>query len=60
MPHRGRPKHMFLGQHIRSRLLRLAGRGSVVVELTWDPPWTPDRLSDAGWRAMGLPEAPAT
>ena len=54
MPHRGRPKYMFLGQHVRTRLERLPDVHSVVVDLTWDPPWTPDRLSDAGWGVMGL------
>jgi metal-sulfur cluster biosynthetic enzyme len=54
MSHRGRPKYMFLGQHVRARLERLDGVRSVVVDLTWDPPWTPDRLSEAGWQAMGL------
>jgi hypothetical protein len=26
----------------------------VVVDLTWDPAWTPARLTDAGRRALGL------
>jgi len=25
-----------------------------VIDLTWDPPWTPHRMSDAGLRAMRL------
>ena len=27
----------------------------VVVDFTWDPPWSEARLSEAGRRAMGLP-----
>ncbi|MER3404628.1 MAG: aromatic ring hydroxylase, partial [Chloroflexota bacterium] len=30
------------------------GVRSVVVEHTWEPAWTPNRLTDAGRRAMGL------
>ena len=28
--------------------------GSVVVDLTWEPAWTPNRLTDVGRQAMGL------
>jgi metal-sulfur cluster biosynthetic enzyme len=63
MPHRGRPVHDFLvsqgggrvSEGIRERLLKLPGVREVVVDLTWEPPWTVARLTDAGRRAMGLP-----
>jgi metal-sulfur cluster biosynthetic enzyme len=35
---------------IRERLLRLPGVDGVTVTLTWDPPWTRDRLSEAARR----------
>ncbi len=54
MPHRGRPKYDFLAKPIRERLAQLAGVGSVVVDLTWEPAWTPNRLTDAGREKMGL------
>jgi metal-sulfur cluster biosynthetic enzyme len=41
---------------IRERLLKLKGVTEVVVDMTWEPPWTVDRLSAAGRRALGLPE----
>ncbi|HEU0168114.1 MAG TPA: metal-sulfur cluster assembly factor [Chloroflexota bacterium] len=36
--------------------LMVPGAGAVEVELVWDPPWTPDRISEQGrlelgWRA---------
>jgi metal-sulfur cluster biosynthetic enzyme len=62
MPHRGRPVHDFFVSRgggrvdagIRERLLEIDGVRDVVVDLTWDPPWTPARLTDAGRRALGL------
>jgi metal-sulfur cluster biosynthetic enzyme len=62
MPHRGRPVHDYLvtqgggrvSEGIRERLLKLEGVRDVVVDVTWNPPWTVSRLTDAGRRAMGL------
>jgi alkylation response protein AidB-like acyl-CoA dehydrogenase len=56
MPHRGRPVYDFLvtagggrvEPGIRERLLKLKGVSDVVVDMTWEPPWTVDRLSEAG------------
>src|SRR5262249_21194451 len=63
MPHRGRPVYDFLvtagggrvEPGIRDRLLKLPGVRQVVVDFTWNPPWTVHRLTDAGRRALGLP-----
>lgn len=54
MPHRGRPRYNWLGNPIRRRLEQLPGVRKAFVDLTWEPPWTPNRLTDAGRRAMGL------
>jgi metal-sulfur cluster biosynthetic enzyme len=62
MPHRGRPVHDFLitrgggrvNEGIRERVLKLDGVRDVVVDLTWNPPWTASRLSDAGRRELGM------
>lgn len=54
MPHRGRPKYGFIGKPIRQRLLKLPGVREIVIENVWDPPWSVNRLTDAGRRAMGL------
>ncbi len=35
---------------IRERLLRLPGIREVGITLSWDPPWTKDRLSEAARR----------
>ena len=31
---------------------RFADVSSIEVELVWDPPWTPDRMSDAARRQL--------
>jgi metal-sulfur cluster biosynthetic enzyme len=54
MPHRGRPRHEWLAIPLRRRVAQLPGVRSVAVDLTWEPAWTPNRLSDAGRRTMQL------
>jgi metal-sulfur cluster biosynthetic enzyme len=65
MPHRGRPVYNFLvtqgggrvSEGIRERLLKLKGVRDVVVDFTWEPAWTPARLSDAARRTLGLADS---
>lgn len=62
MPHRGRPVYEFLASAgggriepgIRECVMKVPGVRDVVVEFTWNPPWTAARLSDQGRRALGL------
>jgi metal-sulfur cluster biosynthetic enzyme len=62
MPHRGRPVYQFLEwqgggrvqEGIREQVLRIDGVRDVVVDFTWDPPWSQARLSEQGRRALGL------
>lgn len=42
----------FIKWDIRERLLKEPGIEDVVVEITWDPPWTTDRISERGRRAL--------
>jgi metal-sulfur cluster biosynthetic enzyme len=39
---------------IRERVQRVPGVDSVVVEQTWNPPWTIARMNDTGRRVVGL------
>jgi len=54
MPHRGRPMYQFIGDPIRERLLQLEGVREVIIEFTWDPPWSAARLTDYGREMMGI------
>lgn len=42
----------FIKWDIRDRLLAEPGLDDVVVHITWDPPWTTDRISERGRRAL--------
>ena len=54
MPHRGRPKYQFVGNPIRDRVLAVEGVRECIVDFTWEPGWTPARLTGAGRRRLGL------
>ena len=54
MPHRGRPHYRYLGNPMRERVQQVEGVRSVTITPAWEPAWTPHRMSDEGWRAMGL------
>ena len=39
---------------VKLRLLKLEGVKEVEVELTFDPPWTPDRMSEDAKKKLGM------
>lgn len=41
-------------EDIYSKLLTVAGVSEAVVNIVWDPPWTPDRMSDTARKALGF------
>ena len=49
----GCPMHESLAWGVKSALLGLEGIEEVEVQLTWDPPWTPARMSDYGRERIG-------
>lgn len=49
----GCPLHDSLGEAVRRALSFLPGVEEVAVELTFDPPWTPARLSPEAKRLLG-------
>jgi metal-sulfur cluster biosynthetic enzyme len=50
----GCPLHDSLGEAVRRALLSLPGVEEAEVELTFDPPWTPARLSPEARRMLGF------
>ena len=54
MPHRGRPRHEYIGIPLRQRLLQLDGVREVVVDFTWEPAWDVARLTARGREILGL------
>jgi probable FeS assembly SUF system protein SufT len=43
-----------LAADAEQRILSLSGVSSASVELAWDPPWTPERISAAGKQQLGI------
>jgi metal-sulfur cluster biosynthetic enzyme len=65
MPHRGRPRlgyfvdgsisvHPTLSLPVRERLMKIPGVRQVVVEQTWEPGWSSNRLTNVGRMKLGL------
>ena len=53
----GCPAMEMILEDVRERLLQEPGVGDVELEIVWDPPWTKERLSEAGkarLRAFGI------
>jgi ring-1,2-phenylacetyl-CoA epoxidase subunit PaaD len=61
MPHRGRPRLGYFAygsggnsMPVKQRLLKVSGVKNVIVEQTWEPGWSSNRLTDEGRRKFGL------
>lgn len=46
------PCMAFIHEDIRERLLREEDIEDVKINQVWDPPWTPDRISEAGKKIL--------
>ena len=51
------PAAQALPEEVRQRVTNALGVKKVNVELTFDPPWTPERISPEGRKKLGLPDA---
>jgi metal-sulfur cluster biosynthetic enzyme len=52
---RGCPAHSFISEDVRAHLAEIPGVKSVHVQVVWDPPWDPSRMSDTAKKRLGLP-----
>ncbi len=43
-----------LAADAQQRILSVPGVANASVELVWDPPWSPDRISEAGREKLGM------
>jgi len=50
----GCPVAASLPVEVESRVLSIPGVQSVYVDLVWDPPWSPDRMSEAARLQLGM------
>ena len=42
----GCPMYEFMAENVKQKVEAMEGVKEVVVELVWEPPWTPDRMSE--------------
>ena len=50
----GCPMHESLSWGVKTALLGLENVNDVEVNIVWDPPWTPDRMSEQARQRTGL------
>lgn len=50
----GCPMHSLITEDVRNKVNELKGVEEVNVELVWNPPWTPDRMSDEAKKKLGF------
>ena len=50
----GCPMHESIAGGVKCALLNLEGVEDVEVNVVWDPPWTPARMSDDGRKRAGI------
>lgn len=60
---RGCPAHSFLRENVKRELLKVPCVKDATVEVVWDPPWNPDRMSEeakikAGFISRPPPKLP--
>jgi FeS assembly SUF system protein len=50
----GCPMARMISYDIEAKLKKVKGVKEVSVEVVWDPPWTPDRMTDEAKRILGV------
>jgi metal-sulfur cluster biosynthetic enzyme len=50
----GCPEHVNISAQVKSRVEQLPGVGDCTVNVVWNPPWTPERLSPDAKRQLGI------
>jgi len=50
----GCPMHSFMVNDVEEKVKNIKGVKDVKVDLVWDPPWTPDRMSKELRKKLGF------
>lgn len=45
----------YISREAEEKILSLPGVSEAKVEIVWEPPWTPERISHEGRKTLGLP-----
>jgi len=51
----GCPMHTFISQEVKEKLQSISGVKEATVEVVWDPPWSPDKMSHQAKAQLGIP-----
>lgn len=49
----GCPMHTMISEDVTRKLLTLEGISDAEVEIVWEPPWTPERMTETAKRMLG-------
>jgi FeS assembly SUF system protein len=50
----GCPMHAFISKEVREKLQSVSGVKEASVEVVWDPPWSPDKMSPEAKVQLGI------
>ncbi len=50
----GCPAHVMISDQVKARLEQLPGVRNATVNVVWNPPWTPERLSPEARKQLGI------
>jgi len=50
----GCPAHVMISDQVKSRVEQLPGVRNAAVNVVWNPPWTPERLSPDARKQLGI------
>ncbi len=50
----GCPSHVMIGEQVKARVEQLPGVRQATVNVVWNPPWTPERLSADARKQLGI------
>ena len=50
----GCPMHESIAAGVKAAVLQLPAVEEVNLAIVWDPPWSPDRMTDAGRAMLGI------
>lgn len=50
----GCPMHAMISKGIEAKVRKMDGINDVKVNVIWDPPWTPERISEEGKKILGF------
>ena len=50
----GCPAHVTIGEQVKGRVEQLPGVRNVNVNVVWNPPWSPERLSADARKQLGI------